>query len=192
MKKPIAIFLVFTLILSLVGCANKTDTIDTPEITNNSSQAYEDQTDSSISSENADNILPVNTDEAEMTSIHKWTEEEIISLFKSKDENENQDISDCVVFPDFATECIGAVLLYDNEKQMVTLAFIDEEGYYQEIGIMEIIPCSESNFTYLGDGAVTFQCQTEEGVTYNYKMTYSRESNGPMFIAESDFKGNTP
>lgn len=113
-----------------------------------------------------------------------WTESEILSLFDST-QQEDWRILDCVLVPDFAYDRVGVVLFWDDKEETTNLAFMDAEGVYQKVGV-SAKPYAEPNFTYRGNGAVTFQLEAEDGSPYTYKMTFSMEGDGMNFKAEEE------
>ena len=44
----------------------------------------------------------------------------------------------------------------------------------------------ETDFQYLGGGAVTFRLETEDGIIYNYTITISIDDSNVNFKAEDD------
>ena len=44
----------------------------------------------------------------------------------------------------------------------------------------------EPDFQYLGDGAVTFKLETEDGTIYNYTLTISIDGGNVNFKAEDN------
>lgn len=88
------------------------------------------------------------------TDEKNWSSQEILSMF----ENVKEDcwsVAGCVPISDDAYDRVGAVLFYDSETETSNTAFFDEEGNYQMCGVSAKI-YSEPDFTYHGDGVVTF------------------------------------
>ena len=98
------------------------------------------------------------------TDEKNWSRQEILSMF----ENVKEDcwsVAGCVPISDDAYDRVGAVLFYDSETETSNTAFFDEEGNYQMCGVSAKI-YSEPDFTYHGDGVVTFYLEAEEGSAY--------------------------
>lgn len=115
----------------------------------------------------------------------EWTQQDIKTLFIGKSNNANWEIEDCVVTSDFAFDRVGVVLYTDNEKKTSNVAFLSEDGYYQTCGVFAKT-YFESELTYWGNGEVTFNLQTEEGIAYNCKITLSIEDSCVNFVVEDD------
>ncbi len=123
--------------------------------------------------------------ESDKTETEKvWTEQEILSLFRST-QQEHWHVLDCALMPDFAYDRVGVILFRDDTEGTTNLAFMDADGAYQKVGV-SAKPYAEPNFTYLGNGAVAFQLEAEDGSPYMYKMTFSMEDNGINFKAEEE------
>ena len=97
----------------------------------------------------------------------------------------NFTIVDAVVIPDFAYNRIGAVLYVDNENQTSNVAFLDADGYYQTSGVYANL-YTDSEFTYCGDGTVTFKLETETGTVYTFQLSISIDGSNVKFIASDD------
>lgn len=92
---------------------------------------------------------------------------------------------DCELMPDHASDCVGAVLFWDAQRGTSNVAFFDADGFYQLSGVYEKMP-DQPDFTYLGDGAVTFRLETENGTIYHYTLTISIHDSDVYFKAEAD------
>lgn len=90
---------------------------------------------------------------------------------------------ECVVIPDYASDRVGAVLFQDNTRGTSDVAFFDSEGYFQQCGTHAEL-ADKPNFTYLGDGAVTFKLKAGNGTTYNHTLTISIDGDSVNFKAE--------
>lgn len=110
------------------------------------------------------------------------SEEDIQSMFSAL-QKEDWTYADCVRFPDRASGCVGAVLFWDDEQKTTHVAFFDEDGDYQQCGIDARL-ADEPDFTYLGDGTVTFQMKTEDGSTYPYTIAISKNGSDVRFKTE--------
>jgi len=123
--------------------------------------------------QNMSQDVPEASEEVEESTIQKeekvWLEEEIIEMFmvnRTDSQKWEYEYIDCVVIPDKASERIGAVLFKDTDDGATEVAFFDERGYSQQCGIHAEV-ADEPDFTYLGDGAVTFKLETDEKIIYN-------------------------
>jgi len=113
-----------------------------------------------------------------------WAQEEIVSMFSHVRETD-WDYIDCVLTPDSAYDRVGAVLFWNSGNETSNVAFFDADGYYQTCGVDARMP-AEPDFQYLGDGAVTFQLETDENVLYHYTLTISIDNGNVHFKAEDD------
>lgn len=121
-----------------------------------------------------------NTSEQE----ENWIEEDIILMF-SKVKETDWEYIDCELMPDHASDRIGAVLFWDAQSGTSNVAFFDADGFYQLSGVYEKMS-DQPDFTYLGDGAVTFKLETEDGTIYHYTLTISIYDSDVYFKAEAD------
>lgn len=161
MKKSIAVIITVLCFLGLPGCTGKESLPD-------SSSAVEENTQTAYS------------------QAKDWSEQEIISMFTNIKEP-NWDMVDCVLIPDFASDRVGAVLFRDNNKETINVAFFDAGGYCQQCGVYAKLS-PEPDFTYLGNGTVTFKPEAEDGTIYNYTITISIDGSSVNFKAEDDLK----
>ena len=106
----------------------------------------------------------------------EWTEQDVRQLFESKKAHDENFI-ECVVADDGAYERVGVVLFTKDDDEATHLGFMDAEGFYAVSGTYAKL-ADEPNLTYLGDGAVTFGVQTDEGEPYLIKLSYSRSDDG--------------
>ena len=113
-----------------------------------------------------------------------WSEHDLRSMFSNITRTDLEYI-DCVLMPDNASNRVGAVLFRNNTHGTSNAAFFDADGYFQQCGTYAQT-ADEPNFTYLGDGAVTFQLKAEDNTVYNYTLTLSIEGNGVYFKAEDN------
>ncbi len=116
------------------------------------------------------------------TDEKNWSRQEILSMF----ENVKEDcwsVAGCVPISDDAYDRVGAVLFYDSETETSNTAFFDEEGNYQMCGVSAKI-YSEPDFTYHGDGVVTFYLEAEEGSAYRCKIAFSADGSEVFFVRE--------
>ena len=113
-----------------------------------------------------------------------WSEQDIISMF-SRVKEAHWEYADCVLIPDHASNRIGAVLFWDDKKETSNVAFFDADGYFQQCGAYAKM-CEEPDFTYLGDGSVTFKLETDDGTIYHYTLTISLDGSSVNYKAEDD------
>lgn len=154
------------LTFSLSGCTKKmADTISTTEI----------------------NGQDMEVDFSESNENKVWTEEEIKSKFSDRfNQDKHLEIVDYEVVSDNAYERIGAVLLKDRDTGAAEVAFIDNEGDFQKLGISaELAP--EPEFTYIGNGVVSFKLLTVEGTLYTCEVSFTKENDEIKFVVKEVF-----
>ncbi len=115
-----------------------------------------------------------------------WSQEDVLTMF-SDIQKDGWEYINCVLMPDYAWGRIGAVLFLDNCAGTCNVAFFNADGDFQQCGIDAII-ADEPGFTYLGDGAVSFQLKAEDGSIYTYILTLSIDGNDVIFQARDNFK----
>lgn len=173
MKKIVITIIAMICVLS--GCSNNTPPTK--------------QADSSM--QESGSVQTVQEDKSmESVPVEKsWTEEEIQSLFveSNQDSMHNFTIVDAVVIPDLAYNRVGAVLYVDNEEQTSNVAFLDSDGYYQTSGVYANL-YTDSEFTYCGDGTVTFKLETEAGIVYTFQLSISVDGPNVHFVASDDLE----
>ena len=125
-----------------------------------------------------------NADTSNLNEEKIWSEQDIASMFSHAQETDWEYI-DCVLIPDHASDRIGAVLFWDDKQQTSNVAFFDADGCFQQCGTYAKMSV-EPDFMYLGDGAVTFKLETEDGTIYNYTLTISIDGSNVNFKAEDD------
>lgn len=163
MKKVLAFILTFVCIFGMYGCGSTGTVAETSNSAGNPVQ---------------------NADDTQPNEKKDWSEQDIISLFDQSRETDWEYI-DCILISDHASDHIGAVLFRDDQKQTGNVAFFDENGVYQKCGVSAKIP-DEPDFTYLGDGAVTFKLEADDGTIYNCTLTISIDDGNVTFKAEDD------
>ncbi len=84
---------------------------------------------------------------------------------------------DYVFISDNAYGFVGAVLFCDNDRGTSNIALFDKDGYYQECGTFAKLS-DNAEFTYLGDGTVSFQLDETDGEVSTIKFTYTSDNNG--------------
>ncbi|MDD3347544.1 hypothetical protein [Oscillibacter sp.] len=124
-------------------------------------------------------------EDGEIAQETEWTAREIEALFCQKNANADWSVVDCVAAADFAFERVGVVLFTDVKEQTSNLAFMDQDGNCQRCGI-HAKTHMESELTYLGNGVVTVQLETQDGAAYTCKITFSAEDGNVHFVVEDD------
>lgn len=115
-----------------------------------------------------------------------WSEEEIAAMF-SQVKKKDWEYIDSVLIPDYASDCVGAVLFWDGGKQSSNVAFFDADGYFQQSGAYAKMS-EDPNFTYLGDGSVTYKLEKEDGTIVDFTLTISIAGGNVQFKAEAEDK----
>ena len=110
-------------------------------------------------------------------------EHEIEALFLDNAEPEWKLIR-CVSVYDFAYDRVGAVLYTEDDTGYVNVAFIDENGIMPRCGI-EAAFDENPELTYHGNGEVTFNVCSKDGVKYKQKIVFSKCDDQVNFISES-------
>lgn len=114
----------------------------------------------------------------------EWSLQEIESLFLDNAEPEWKLIK-CVSVYDFAYDRVGVVLYTtENDTEYVNVAFMDEEGIMPQCGIEAVLD-ENTEFTYHGNGEVTFNVCSKDGVKYKQKIVFSKHDDEVNFISES-------
>lgn len=116
-----------------------------------------------------------------------WTEQEIASMFYRTNREGKLEYIDCVLVSDKASDRVGAVLFRDPDEETTNVAFYDEDGFANQCGVYAK-PAHDSDFEYLGDGKVTFQLETEDGVVYRHALTISVDGSDVFFVSEDDLQ----
>ena len=114
--------------------------------------------------------------------VFGWSEAEIKNTFAQRyPMSEGTEIIDCEVISDGAAERAGAVLLKDADTGMAEVAFMDMEGYFKKIGL-SARPAPEPEFTYMGNGVVTFRLLTDEGESYTSEIVFTKKDNEIKYV----------
>lgn len=113
----------------------------------------------------------------------EWTTQEIASLFASKAKADWKMV-ECVSVGDFAFERVGVILYTDSDPEYIRVAFMDGKGYMQHCGVKAALD-TPSEFTYHGNGEVTFKIQLEDETRYIQKIAFSSSESGVNFISEA-------
>lgn len=118
-------------------------------------------------------VSPISSDREEKT----WTKQDITEMFYSMEHSDKLKLIDCVVMPDHFLDRIGAVLFEDTIKGTVKIEFFYEDGSVQQCGFSFHTKADDApDFTYLGNGALSFKLETEEHTIGFYTLTV--DSNG--------------
>lgn len=142
--------------------------------------------------QNSSQVTTLATESIEESTLQKeekiWSEQEIIDMFYSANSQKSEyECIACTLFSDYASNRIGAVLFEDTEDGTTKVAFFDAQGYSQQCGIHAKV-ADESDFTYLGDGAVTFKLETNEKIIYNCTISISVSGNTTAFEIMDDLQ----
>lgn len=113
-----------------------------------------------------------------------WSEQDIADLF-SRVQKKDWEYRDCVLMPDHAGDRVGAVLFRNDQEGTSSVAFFRADGSCQQCGTYAKLPLNPG-FTYLGNGTVTFQLESEDGTTYPFAITISVDGSEVNFKTESD------
>lgn len=123
-------------------------------------------------------------DEMKDENVRKnWTTQEIAELFKTN-ANEDCTLVACASMFDFAYDRVGVVLYTDSKEGYIHVAFMDAEGNMQNCGV-EAKVLDSPEFTYLGNGEVTFKVCSKDGENYTQKIAFSVDGEGVNFVAEA-------
>ena len=158
MKKICKFILTASLMLAIVGC-NKSN------IGNNSS-------------------LDTNVTD----TTNNLTVEDVKQLFQIK--NKDVEIIDCVLSADQAYDMAG-VLLYEerqefNENDVVTyVVFVRKDGVCSKTGVMAKV-WPESEFSYKGNGTVSFRVDAGDGKSYRQVISVSIDGPDVKFVSKSE------
>ena len=107
----------------------------------------------------------------------------ISELFKTKADADCTLIT-CASMYDFAYDRVGAILYTDSKEGYIHVAFMDEEGNMQHCGV-EAQLVESPEFTYLGNGEVTFKVCSKDGIKYTQKISFSADEDGVNFVSEA-------
>lgn len=117
--------------------------------------------------------------ETTQTEKEDWSEKDIISMFDNVKED-GMDYIDCALMEDKAYDFIGTVLYWNEDEKIANVAFFDKDGHKQSCGFPVKI-ADDSNFTYLGDGNVSFQIETENGEISDYGVIMTKSGSDIYF-----------
>ena len=135
---------------------------------------------SATTSKNVSNIK-----ETDLTASNDWTEQKVIEMFRNT-MDDSWNIIDCVLLHDNAYDRIGALLYWDSEKETTNVAFLDATGFSKSCGVYAKTS-SNAQFTYLGNGEVTFVLELQNEQIYNCKITLLVDGNNVNFTVDTDY-----
>ena len=115
--------------------------------------------------------------ETTQTEKEDWSEQDIISMFDNMKED-GMEYIDCAVMEDKAYDFIGTVLYWNEDEKIARVAFFDKDGHKQSCGFPVKIA---DDSTYLGDGNVSFQIETEKGEVSNYGVITTKSGSDIYF-----------
>lgn len=128
--------------------------------------------------------IPVETVETRNPDGEKvWSEQDLTTMF-SQVRKTDWEYIDCALMPDHASDRVGAVLFRNAREGTSSVAFFQADGSYQQCGAYAKLS-AKPGFTYLGNGAVTFQLESEDGTIYDFTITISIEGSNVNFKTES-------
>lgn len=119
----------------------------------------------------------------EESAVKKWTTQEIAELFKIKADPDCTLVACTGVF-DFAYDRVGVILYTDSKEGYIHVAFMDAKGNMQHCGV-EAELADSSEFTYLGNGEVTFKVYSKDGISYTQKISFSVDEERVNFVSEA-------
>ena len=109
------------------------------------------------------------------------TTEDVEAIFAA--EYPDAAVLDSVVAYDGAYELFG-VVLYQEDPDSQKLAFLKSGGWCHPAGVGDqnspVSPAEDAELTYLGDGSVSWLCETPDGLT-RYRMDYSLSGDDSSF-----------
>ena len=134
----------------------------------------------------AENI-DVDIAEIEINDVAKeWTKQEIVELFKTKADKDCTLIT-CASMSDFAYDRVGVVLYLDSKEGYIHVAFMDKDGNMQHCGV-EAELADMPEFTYLGNGEVSFRVHSKDGENYTQIVSFSVDDEAVNFVSESRYE----
>lgn len=116
-------------------------------------------------------------------SVKEWTTQEIAELFKAK-ADEDCILIACASMYNYAYDRVGTILYTDGKEGYIHVAFMDKEGNMQHCGVgAQLVESPE--FTYWGNGEVTFKVCSKDGTNYTQKISFSVDEEGVNFVSEA-------
>ena len=167
MKKTLAALLLAGCILSLSACAK--ESVPAP------AAPAEETHSSSMQKPAAPAEEPSAAPEEEASEQEAvFTEQDLLAMYNAERKSGWEYLA-CVLTPDRANGCVGAVLYRDGETSMVS--FFDEDGFAHRAGPVART-AEDPEFSYLGDGTVAFRLLTDAGESYDYTLTLELSEDG--------------
>ena len=175
MKKQV---IIVTLILSIIGIVG----INT-NLKNKASSGIIGEADGQtviFVAENTD----ADIEEIKINDVAKeWTKQEIAEMYKTKADKDYTLIT-CAGMSDFAYDRVGVILYTGRKEGYVHVAFMDKDGNMQHCGVeAELADLPE--FTYLGNGEVSFKVCSKDGENYTQIISFSVDDEKVNFVSES-------
>lgn len=126
----------------------------------------------------------VDFNEMKEESVGKeWTTQEIAELFKIKADADCTLVT-CTGMFDFAYDRVGVILYTDSKEGYIHVAFMGAEGNMQHCGV-EAELADSLEFTYWGNGEVTFKVCSKDGTSYTQKISFSVDEERVNFVSEA-------
>ena len=176
MRRRRLVILLAALAFSFAACAKPVETDPAAEAPPVSVSPTEDAAPAQVPGEAAE-------------TEYEWTQADIRRMYQSVAKPE-WTLLDCLVTPDRANGCVGAALYWDGE-QSTLVRFFDEDGDSCCAGPVAKT-AQEPDFTYLGDGKVSFRLQTEDGTAYDYTLTLEKTDEGVNWTARDSLTVPNP
>ena len=89
----------------------------------------------------------------------------------------------CIGMFDFAYDRVGVILYTDSKEGYIHVAFMDAAGNMQHCGV-EAELADSSEFTYLGNGEVTFKVCSKDSTSYTQRISFSVDEERVNFVSE--------
>ena len=113
----------------------------------------------------------------------EWSIKEIETLFLNNRESE-WNLIECVSVYDFAYDRVGVVLFTKRDTECINVAFMDGEGTMPYCGVEAVLD-ENIEFTYHGNGEVTFNVWLNDEVKYKQRIVFSKYNDEVKFVSES-------
>ena len=129
----------------------------------------------------------VDIEEIKINDVAKeWTKQEIAEMYKTKADKDYTLIT-CAGMSDFAYDRVGVILYTGRKEGYVHVAFMDKDGNMQHCGVeAELADLPE--FTYLGNGEVSFKVCSKDGENYTQIISFSVDDEEVNFVSESRYE----
>ena len=166
MKKTLAALLLAGCLLSLAACEK--EPVPAP------AAPAEETESASVQETAAPAEEPSAAPEAASEQDPVFTEQDLLAMYNAARKSEWEYLA-CVLTPDRANGCVGAVLYRDGETSIVS--FFDEDCFAYRAGPVART-AEDPEFSYLGDGTVAFRLLTDSGEAYDYTLTLELSEDG--------------